>query len=109
MQAGSVHARRAIQSEYILQWDQSQVSDRIQRRTNKGPMNAICATAKISFRIPALLFGGAGVEPAHSRVIVVRASVNYSARSPVRQIHVRALVVESELQHRHSRNLKPLA
>src|ERR1700731_3171194 len=72
-------------------------------------MNAVVAAAKITFGITAFLVGSSRVEPSYRRVVIVRSRVNYFARGAVRQVHARAFVAETELQHSESGNLQPLA
>src|ERR1700722_10764917 len=70
-------------------------------------MNSIFATSQIGFRTATFMLGGAGLEPADGCIIVVRSGIDDLARGAMRQIHVRTLVAEAELQHRHTRNLQP--
>ena len=65
-------------------------------RSATGPTRASTAVA--------LRFAG-GVPPSLRRVVVVRAGVGHCVpRELLRQVHVRALVAESELQHLHARH-----
>src|SRR4030088_51006 len=51
-----------------------------------------------------------GIPPASGRVVVVRASINnFVAGAAMWQIHMRAFISESKLEHRHARQLQPIA
>src|SRR5258706_9407136 len=108
VQAWRIHAGFAAQAQHILQRDEAKIGHRALRRANEPPMNSILAASKIGFRIAPFVIGSAGAEPAHGSVIVVRSRVDDLAAGTMRQIHVRTLVAETELQHRHPRNLQAL-
>src|SRR5207302_5782879 len=102
--AGSVHARFAAQSEYILQRHDGQIRYRSLRSPDERPVNPfVIDRSQIRLYVPALPLGRTGSPPTHSSVIVMRAGVNHSIRSePVRQVDVRSGITEAELQDGHA-------
>ena len=108
MQAGCIHASLAAQAQHILQRDQRELRWRGLRRSDERPMNPIVAAAQIGLCVAPFAICSSSPEPAHRRVIIVSSGINDFAHGTMRQIHVRAFVPESELQHRNARNLQSL-
>src|SRR5207248_7277848 len=108
MQAGSVHARFAAKSQHILHRDDAKTRGRAQGSADECPVDAVVGLADICFGIAPLVISGSGVPPSNDRVVIVGAGVHDFSCSAVRQVHVRALVAESELQYGHARDLQTI-
>src|SRR5712671_1616106 len=73
-------------------------------------MNSVTTLAYVGEGVAAFVLRGAGIPPSCSRVIIMRAGINnFLAGAAMRQVHMRAFVSESELEHRHARQLQPIA
>src|SRR3984885_10657244 len=109
IQTRSVHTGFAAQAQHVLEGDESKIGDRILRRADEGPMDAIVRAPKVGIRVTPFMFLGGGLVPAHGGIVIVRSRIDHFAGSAMRQVDVRTFVAESELQHRHSRDFEPLA
>src|ERR1700722_6610029 len=106
---GCIHASFAAETEDILQRDEGEFRGRILRGANERPMNAVIATSEVGLSVVAFVIGSSRVEPSDRRVVVVGSCVDNLAGGAMRQIHVRALIVETELHDGDSWNLESLA
>src|SRR5216683_1604456 len=73
-------------------------------------MNSVITLPYVGEGVAAFVLSGAGIPRARGSVVVMRAGINnFLAGASMRQVHMRAFVSESELEHRHARQLQPIA
>src|SRR5215467_4252457 len=109
VQAGSIHAGIAAEAHHVLQGDDAKAGRGAVRGANEGPMDAVFRASDIRFRVAAFMIGCRRAPPTEDGVIVVSSGVDDLARGSMRKVDVRPFVAETELQHRHARNLEAIA